>query len=503
VKKYFKLLFFALISLNLFFASWFVLNNDINFGSDIARDFLLFGEIAQKKIILIGPKSSVAGLFHGPLWLYLNFPAYVLGNGNPVIVGWWWVLVSFLILIPYYFIAKELFNKKTAYLFVLFVSLFFSFHTKYLFNPDGAMFLIPVFFYLFIKYLKTWNVKYLIAHIFTIGCIIQFQLAIGIPLLGLSFSYLTFRILRSNYKKHLLALLVIFIPLSTYIIFDLRHQFLLTNSVLRFLSPQSGDSVTYNYLFMIYDRSRLMLSQVEFIRPDPIYRNLIVAIFFLFFLYKQIKDNKYKTIYFSFLYFYIGFYVLTLINRGPILYFYMYPFFPFVFLIFSSFITSKYSKIFLAVFILAYLINTQTAYKDMQSSAKFIGKEETSWKFLNNMANTFYSTKDNNFGWFFYTPDVIGYGPRYALNYQQKLHPAINASYIDKKPITYVVVAPQAVDNPFISYKWWKENTINIRKNPVSVITFPNGYTIEKYNFTKEEIEAPYNKTYDPGLGFR
>lgn len=201
MKKILTVIFFAFLGCSAFFASWFVLNKDLLFSSDIARDFLLYGEIATKKIILIGPKSSVAGLFHGPLWLYLNFPAYVLGQGNPIIVGWWWVIMSFLVLIPFYFIAKKLFNKNTALLFVLFTALFFSFHTKGMINPDGAMFCLPIFFYLFIQYLKTWNVKYLIAHIFVAGLIIQFELAIGIPLLALSILYLTVRILLQTQKS--------------------------------------------------------------------------------------------------------------------------------------------------------------------------------------------------------------------------------------------------------------------------------------------------------------
>lgn len=503
MKKYLKLLIFVLLGINLIFALWFVLNNDIVFSSDIARDFLLFGEILQKKIILIGPKSSVAGLFHGPLWLYVNFPAYLIGNGNPVIVGYWWVLLSFAVLIPYYYMAKDLFNKNAAYLFILMASLFFSFHTKSMFNPDGAMFAIPFFFYFFIKYLNTWKIKYLIAHILTTGFIIQFELAIGIPLFGLSLVYLLFRILKSGNKKHILAFLVILIPLSTFMIFDLRHQFLLLHGVLRYLSPSSGDPAKYNYAFMLLDRAKLMISQVEFIRPDPNFRNMIVAVIFIFFLYTQIKHRKYNLIYFSFLYFYVGFYALTLINKGAVLSFYMYPFFPLVFLMFSTFITSKFSKVFLVIFIIIYLINVNTAITDAKNAYGFFGKDLTSWKFLNNMANTFFSQKENKFGYFLYTPDVIGYGPKYALSYQQKFHKDVSATYIDKQRVTFVIVAPQAVDNPFITYKWWKENTINIRSNPISVINFSNGYKIEKYNFTKKEIDIPYNKNYDPGLGFR
>jgi hypothetical protein len=505
VKKYIKpFLIFFLIAINFIFASWYVLNQDIVFSSDIARDFLLFGEIMAKKIILIGPKSSVAGLFHGPLWLYINIPAFIIGNGNPIIVGWWWAIGSFLLLIPYYFMAKDIFDKKTAILFVLFTSLYFSFHTKGMFNPDGAMFALPFFLYFFVKYFKTKNVKFLIAHIFTAGLIIQFEIAIGIPLFILSLLLCAYKILRSKKKIHILSFLIILVPLFTFIAFDLRHDFLLTHSVIRFLSPSSGDSVKYNYVHMFFDRLKLMYTQVEFIRPDPNIRNLIVALIFSVFLFLQFKDNKFRNIYLSFLYFYIGFYALTLINKGPVLSFYMYPFFPLVFLMFASFVTSRYSKIFLVIFACIYLINVSTGVLDAKSAVNgFIGRDLTSWKFLDQVAAKFYSANEKQFGYFVYTPDVIAYGPKYALAYEAKLHPLIKASYIDKQPITYVVVAPQALDNPFITYKWWKENTINIRTNPVSVINFSNGYKIEKYNFTKEEIEAPYNHTFDPGLGFR
>jgi hypothetical protein len=493
-----------MLGINFVFASWFVVNNDIIFSSDIARDFLLFGEIATKKIVLIGPKSSVMGLFHGPLWLYLNFPAYLIGNGNPIVVGWWWVIMSFAVLIPYYFMARDLFDRKTAILFILLTSLYFTFHTKGMFNPHGAMFAMPFFIYFFVKYFRTNKIRYLIAHVLTAGLLIQFNLAVGIPLFGLSLAYFAVRLVRSKYKKHLLAFLVILIPLSTFIIFDLRHQFLLLHSVLRFISPASGDSVKYNYLFMLFDRMWLMITQVEFIRPDPNFRNLVVAIIFLVFLIIQFKNKKFKEVYLSFIYFYVGFYVLTLINKGPVLYFYMFPFFPLVFLMFTSFITSKYSKVFLIIFVGIYLINTSTAITDANVAIRtYINKEETSWKFLNNMAKTFYSVKDKSFGYFVYTPDVIAYAPKYALNYEKKLHPDTKALYIDKQPVTYIVVAPQAKNNPYITYKWWKENTINIRKNPISVVNFPNGYQIEKYILTSEEINATYNKTYDPGLGFR
>lgn len=503
VNKYLKVLFFILILLSLFFASWYVVNGDLTFSSDIARDFLLFGEITEKKFVLIGPKSSVMGLFHGPLWLYLNYPAYLIGNGNPLAVGTWWIILDAVFLVSVFFIAKKLFNQTTAYFATLLIALYTSFHTATFFNPIGAMFTIPLFFFTFIRYLQTQKARYLIAHVITLGVIIQFEMAIGIPFTILSFLYLFIKIIKSQNKRHLLLFFVILIPLSSFILFDLRHEFLLTNSVLRYISPQSGDSTKYNFLYMFSDRLKLMISQTEFVRPDPNFRNFLVTLVFIFFLAIQIKNNKYRQIYLTFLYFFIGFFILTFINKGPILYFYLIPQFPLVFMMFASFITSQYKKLFIAIFAVVYLLNLQTAFSDAKSSQNFRGVSESSWKFLNQMSQKVFAGEEKEFGYFVYTPDIIGYSPKYALFYQQKVSRDKKANYLTKNKVTYIVVAPPAIDNPYLSYKWWKEERIKITKDPKVVYTFPNGYKIEKYILTDEEVKVPFDKGVDPGLGFR
>lgn len=503
MNKILKVLFFILILLSFSFASWYVVNGDLTFSSDIARDFLLFGEITEKKFVLIGPKSSVMGLFHGPLWLYLNYPAYLIGNGNPLVVGVWWIILDAVFLVSVFFITKKLFDQTSAYFATTLIALYTSFHTATFFNPIGAMFTIPLFFFFFIRYLQTQKAKYLIAHVFTLGLIIQFEMAIGIPFTILSFLYLFVRIIRSENKKHLLFFFVLLIPLSNYLIFDLRHEFLLTNSVLRYISPQSGDSTKYNYLYMLYDRVHLMISQVEFVRPDPNFRNFIVTLIFLVFLAVQLKHNKYRQIYLSFLYFFVGFFILTFINKGPILYFYLIPQFPLVFMMFASFVTSRYKKLFIAIFLIVYLLNLQTAFTDAKAFEKTRGVSETSWKFLKQMSQKVFEGDEKEFGYFVYTPDIIGYGPKYALSYEKRLHNDKKVNYLTKNKVTYIVVAPPAIDNPYLSYKWWKEERIKITKDPEAVYTFPNGYLIEKYILTNEEVKVDFDRGVDPGLGFR
>ncbi len=503
-KKITKKLWLLAIIIPSVFYFWYVFNGEAILSSDIARDFLLYSEITQKKIILIGPKSSVMGIFHGPLWLYLNYPAYALGGGNPVVIEAFWIFLTFLFIYSCYFVGKNLFDKNTGYLFSAMVALYMFFHINQFYNPMGAMFLIPINFYFFIKYLQTYKKKFIIAYFLLLGLIIQFELAIGIPFLILSILYLFIKLIRSKYRKHLLAIFLVMIPLLNYVVFDIRHEFLLTNSILRYLSPESGDSIKYNYLYMLYDRLKLMITNVEILRSDPGNRNLLTGLIFIFFLVLQFRNKKYKQIYFLFLYFYVGFYALTFINKGPVLYFYMFPLFPFVFLIFSSFITSKYKRVFLAIFIIVYCINLTTLFKDIKIFTNtYLGKSETSWKFLSTMANSLYQGPEEGFGYFVYTPDIIAYGPKYALFYEEKRHKNKKPVYFEKKKITYIVVAPPAKDNPYLSYEWWKEQRLNIKKDPIKTITFSNGYRIEKYELNNREVSESFDKGIDPGLSFR
>jgi len=65
MNKYLRILFFIITCINIFLASWFVRQGDVMFSPDIGRDFFILDEIRQKTIVLIGPRSSAPGFFHG------------------------------------------------------------------------------------------------------------------------------------------------------------------------------------------------------------------------------------------------------------------------------------------------------------------------------------------------------------------------------------------------------------------------------------------------------
>ena len=500
MNKALKILFFLLLFASFFLASWRVLNKDIEFTSEIARDFFLLNEVYQKKFVLIGP-SSTTGLFHGPLWAYLNFPAFFVGNGNPIVVGWFWVFLSILFVFTNFFIAKKLFDTKTGYLFALMTAIYMIFHAKNFYNPHGAMLLLPSFFFFFIRYLQSRNIKFLIIHLLIAGAIIQFQMAIGIPFFILSFLYLLYTSLKSSHKIHLLSYLLIFITLSNFFIFDLRHDFLLSKLTLRFLTSAGRDNP--DILSMFWQRFQLMTGGIEFLRRDPGSLNLLIFAVSSIFFFLQLKNNKFKNIYITFLYFYIGYFLLSNLNSGGLLYFYLFPIFPLVFLIFSSFITSSLSKVFMILFTTILLLNLQNALNDtFYDRQNIIGKSENSWIFLNTVASEIFKDKEKEFGYFVYSPDVVAYRGKYAMFYEQKKQKK-RTYYFKKKPITYLIIAPPPIDNPYMKDEWWRINQIKIKGNSIKTIRYSNGYKIEKYSLSEDEIKIPFDPAIDPGIVFR
>ncbi len=492
-------LFLLLVGISLFFASWSVIHGDINFISDVARDMYLFEEILQKKLILIGPRASVGGLFHGPLWSYITLPGFIIGGGNPVSVGWYWIGIIAATLVVWYQVMKRLFGTASAMLGVLFTSLYFVFHSNSLFNPDGAMFLIPVFYFMVVRYRETIRLSFLVWALVILGAIIQFQMAIGVPFLLLLLPYVLFVALRGKKPVHLLAFLIIPILLSNFIFFDLRHEHILIKNAFRHLATHDSAS-TLSSLF--WDRITYLYSRIEFLRYGPPNGQIYSMFLFAVFLVVQLVGNIHRNKYVVFLYFFLGYFALSLLNRYNLLTHYVSPLIPFLFLIFTSFVTSRYRKTFYVLFAIMYGLNIIGAYNYIQSLNRFIGYDQYSWKALYEATSTLVTHEDGEFGYFVYAPDIVGYGPRYAMQYANRIYG--NRGHAFKKlPVTYLFIEPAARNNSFTSKDKWKRDQIHITSIPTFEKSFYNGYAFERHILTEDEQKQPFDPGVNPGLHYR
>ena len=500
-----KLLLYLILLLvtlfNVYLSSSLVRHGEVNFFNDVARDFLLFAEMDHKKIVLIGPRSSTNNLFHGPLWTYINYPAYRLGNGNPVVVAWFWVFIAGIFLLTSFYMVRKLFGALPAFAFIVLTSVQMVPHVNGIFHAEATFFFMPMLFFTICVYIKSKKNLYLVLHLLALAILIQLQVGVGIQFLMLSIPLIIIFIYKHKLWKHLLAFSLIPIFLSNFIIFDLRNNLRMAKAIF-----STGESLHFFIPLRSWLENRInnTISLQLFNNGS---NNLFVYIVFTLVIISTIllikNKSKYRHIYLLFLFYYFGYMILSFFNKGVILFHYIYLLIPLTTLWLVSFLASKYKVFFLPfVGIIFYLsFNLATSY--VASRESLMGKDYNSWKSLELVAKEVIDLQKNKeFGYFVFAPDALAYQPRYAMIYNFKASHAKAFEYT-KKPITYVIAAPPPGNNPYMTHVWWRKVQVKISSEPVETKKFPSGFTIEKFNLSPEEQLVPHVKAIELGIHFR
>lgn len=494
------------------FSVFYLLHGSIYFFTDIGRDFLLLDDMAQKKFVLIGARTSLAGVFHGPLWHYINLPAFLLGGGNPLVVAWGWFFFTILCLLSLWYVGKKLFNNQVAALAVMLVSIHVIYLEKALTNPAGALFVMPLFIYAIIRYAKTSSPKYLLLHLFLGGLIIQFEMMIGVPLFIVSTLFCFYLWIHSKKFLHIFCFAILAIPLSSFALFELRHNFSEIRSVLEYVHGGLTVGTQYSAKELLLQRVDLLYKNGIGLFPTDhvtVILNALGVIVFVgygisVYLKKKIEDQD-KTI-FILLFYYVAFFIVSLVLKSSMLFHYYWPFFPIPLLAFaaiSSKIKKPFSFFYIAIVLLAIGSGLTLCKEQVQFARDTIGKKEDDWIFLTqNFAPVFQGSEDA-FGYFLYAPDIYAYEQKYAMSYLTKQHPEKHVAIYAKEPVTYLVIAPPSGWGIEKSSPDWKRDKIRLTRTPDETLHMAAGYTIEKYNLTNDELKVPIDDTIQDWIFFR
>lgn len=505
-----SLLIFGVIIIlyNLYLCATAVLHGDVGFNTDLARDFLLLEDIVKNHTVpLIGPRSGgIPGVFHGPLWMYLNLPAFILGHGNPVIVGWFWVGLVGLLTGLTGFVGTKLYGKTIGIFSAILISAVSVGTTSSLFNPFGAVLVFPLFFYFLFQYLTQKKMLHLVAALFSAGLLIQFQVAFGMPILILSTLLVLFTIVKNKTLAHLTAFLVLLLPLSTYIVFDLRHNFLEGKALLTYIAGKSGAVDNFTPNAMLTNRVEGFISTLATIPSPNTLLTILILTLFAFLLYKGIKNKTTSQGKSTLLFFYLffGYWIFAFLFKGVIWNYYTWPFLPLTVLLISSGwkVIPKYLFIVFYAVILFSVWQQGFSYKEMLTK-HYIGRDSGSWLFNYELAQKVYAQKDSSFGYYIFSPDQYGYSPRYAMNYLSSKYPVVQVFPYQKQAITYLLISPPGGKNNSIGGQWWKVHKVNIMKKPEKTISFENGFKIEKYVLSEKEKAIPSDPNLIDSLIFR
>jgi hypothetical protein len=490
-------------------SSRMIISGDFFYLFDQARDYLLVKEIIDtKSITLIGTHSGMGGFFHGPLWLYMLIPIYLLGHGNPLAFAHFYILLNLITVLIAFLVGLKLYGKigglVISFLIAISPALWAS--TPNFIGVNMVPMVFLGLFYFLVKYIRGDQRSFIFAAFFA-GLSLQFETAL--PLVFISTLLVIFFVNKKaikDLKLIILSIIAFTISIATFILFDLRHNFLMSTTVLKSFSQ---DKTAKDYL----DITQRIPSHIESLvntyrsilfKDDLFFLFIITAILlFASFLFLKTK-NKYKKEFFILLLYPSLVFILFIFYPYPI--YREYVFGLLIPITFAFYLAIKQSwniiagKILTVIFFgitALYLIsflqtqylgnyeqnNSSGSYKNQKSAIEWIYKD----------------AKDGRFGYFVYSPSVYTHTVDYLMSYLGKNNKNVVLEN-QKNKFSYLVFYPH-LDNDPGAYEFWKKNTIRTQGKVIESKMFKGNITVEKILVT--EGEEPVDPNYYQSLLFR
>lgn len=268
------------------------------FSFDQARDLIwVKNQIDFGKITLVGPSGSLTGVFFGPLWFWVLIIPYLITGGDPVGIT---VFNGLLILVTI-FLAFFLFRKQApllAYFAILtgLLSPGLRSIAEYAFSQHMLPLLTLLLIFSYTQILLYTSKKYFLTAAFLIALMFHAEPATSI----FSLPSLLLTVYFSPDKKRLLnpflllmGISIFTIPFLPQLLFDIRHDFIQTRSILSYLQ---GNNESLGGILPLTERvSDRTLKFFDVFRSATIQNPTIISILvFLTTIVSIIKEKKDK-----------------------------------------------------------------------------------------------------------------------------------------------------------------------------------------------------------------
>jgi len=231
------------------------------FGPEQGTDFKVIRDIVvSHKFTLIGPKTDIAGVFHGPIYYYLACIPFFFSQGDPYTVALFFILIQSLSVFLIFFLSYELTeSKRIAYIASLLYTVSFGAisYSRWLSGQPLTIPLSALFFLFTIRFLKgeKWS---LAGAAVTFGLMGQaeFMNLLLVSAIGL---FLFFRYCNKivSYPKRFLIFsfcIALIFSLGNFALFDFRHEFLISKSIMSLVSGTKGYYISlFQSLIETYD----------------------------------------------------------------------------------------------------------------------------------------------------------------------------------------------------------------------------------------------------------
>lgn len=492
-------LLFLIFTLGFLLSSPMILHGDFFYLSDQARDYLLTQDIIYgKHLTLIGTHSGLGGFFHGPLWLYMLVPIYLLGHGDPFTFTYFYILIALVTIFVGYVVGSRLYNRWIG-LLVAFLLAIGSSVTPYVPNTIGINMVPLVYlcvFYFLVRFIRGHNTSLIFASFF-VGLTLQFETAAALVLIPVSvLTVLIFRFdILKKWKIWLASVASFLISISTFILFDLKHNFLMIRSLTTITSHKEG-----NNFLRFPERIISHVHSLEGVITSIIYNNnplsiLLLAMIFIMgviYIWKQKKMQKEMLV---FIFIPLAMFVFFLLYPSTIYHDYVLGLTVPVALLFAVCCrvvwNERSGRVLVVLFI---FVNVMFAFQSIYNSYFHYYQNQSTGSYKNQLAAVnwiFADVHNQQFGYFFYTPEVYTYTMDYLMKWKGKQIGDVPQS--KKLSTTYLIMSP-GLKGDKNAHEFWKKNVIHTNAPVIESKSFIGGIAVEKISPkpTEPDVDANY-----------
>lgn len=252
------------------------------FATDQGRDFLDVSKIIyDHKFTLIGPTTGLPGIFYGPWWYYFLSPILFISKGDPQIVALFFSALSIITALLLYFLIKSI-TKNVPIALILTIAASMSstwFGSTSIWSPSLVPLLTISYIFILKKIFETNGAKYYFLLGLTLLLILDGETAFGISIITFQlFGIILFRKELLN-KKLFLTILGAFLILAPRIIFDLKHNFLISRSIAAYLQNPVIHASKLTFMSRLMIRSNQIFS---IITESLLESHKLVSLIFIF-----------------------------------------------------------------------------------------------------------------------------------------------------------------------------------------------------------------------------
>lgn len=265
---------------------------NVYFGFDQARDAFAVREILSGDFKIVGPPTANQGFHHGVLYYYIFSPFYFTSGGDPALVSLFLRVLNATGIFLLFLIITPMFGTFVAILsaFLFAISYEQTQFSLFLNHPSLAVISVLIFYlglsiWIFRK--KNWG---LLLALFGLGLAIQFEF-VEVQLIAVfALFLLIFKkyLPELNFKNVSLSLTALFLPVSSYIISEIKNNFSAVKQLPQLLSQNQN----------VVNTSPIFLTVISRYFHDNLARDSIIAIVlaaaFIVILIKLIAKGKYK-----------------------------------------------------------------------------------------------------------------------------------------------------------------------------------------------------------------